>query len=114
MCYFQSWEEITAPSLDTLNCVGPLRRANSTVDDLMQSTSSPLDMNRFTRHLKSLLDRVCRLTTKAPGDQISDDKALFGEDVGEDDTILEDTAEEESDWASNDKNPIESLLPQLV
>lgn len=98
--------------MDTLNCVGPLRKANSTFDDLNHFSSSPLDMNRFSRHLRSLLERVCRLTAKAPSDD--KDNTTFAEEDGENDTILEGTAEEESDWVSNLKQPVESLLPQLI
>lgn len=47
--------------------------------------------------------------------QTNNDAKSAVEDVveNENDTILEDTAEEESDWISNVKKPVENLVLQL-
>lgn len=97
--------------MDNLNCVGPLRKTNSSIEDFNFSVET-LDMNRFTRHLKQLLDRVCRMVHKTPNDQTPEIRTPFDEQ--ENDTILEDTAEEESDWIASEKQPVENLAPQFV
>lgn len=120
----QSWEELTSAPIDAQNCIGPLRKVNSSVDDLVQFDVSTLDMSRFKRHLSALLDRACRLASKSSSERKPD-----GEDAGagsepfskpgnvfdqdENDTILEGGVEEESDWINNVKQTVEDLLPQL-
>lgn len=82
-----------------------MRKANSTVDDLTQFSVSVFEIDRFKRHIKGLLDRACRFAAKAPTDPT---RALEDEE-NDNGTILEGPIEEESDWVSNEKKPVENL-----
>lgn len=83
-----------------------MRKPNSTSEELTHFHVPLLDMNRFKRHLKSLLDRACRMAA-----QPADAKTASNDDEQADnDTIHEDAGEEQSDWVSNDKRPVENLL----
>lgn len=82
-----------------------MRKANSTVDDLTQFSVPVFEIDRFKRHIKGLLERVCRFAVKAPNDS----KRTLEEEENDNGTILESQIEEESDWISNDKRPVESL-----
>lgn len=62
---FQTWEEMTNDSLDRLNHIGPLRKnKNASIDDNPSYAATSLDINRYKRRLSSILERVCRLSSK--------------------------------------------------
>lgn len=70
-------------------------------------------MNRFKRHVKSLLERVCKIAAQSAGNaQVTAD----ADDQHENDTITEEgegRGEEESDWIGNDQKTADNLLYKL-
>lgn len=72
--FFQSWEEVMAPSMEMLNYIGPLRKhKHGALDDNPSFVVGTLDLNRFKRHFSSLVERVCRLSNSS-GDNHETDK----------------------------------------
>lgn len=109
---------MTAPGLNFLNYVGPLRKNKNATIDEDPIDLAPFDYDRFKRHLTGLLDRISRMCT-TPSDQRSmdvDDTFPISESLNEeDDTINENTkgeCEEESEWISDVKQTLD-VLPRL-
>lgn len=102
---------MTAPGLNILNYVGPLRKNKNVVADDDQALDvAPFDFDRFKRHLTGLLERVSR-----NGDQRSndiDDTLAEEDDTNESADSSKTTKQEESDWIFDVKQTMD-VLPRL-
>lgn len=99
---FQAWEEITNDSLDRLNHIGALRKnKNLSVDDNLSYAATSLDINRYKKRFSTLLERVCRLTSKK--DMSQEENNLIENE------FLEEENEEEytSDWISDNRSHLD-------
>lgn len=65
---------MTSPALDLLNHMGPLKHSKSNdFDDNPVYTATAFDVDRFKRHLVTLLDRIGRLSGRSNDENLADD-----------------------------------------
>lgn len=116
---------MTAPALDMINLIGPLRKnKNSAIDEDPTYDVNPFEYDRFKRHLLGLLERVCRLCVQSSSEQKASDPTddslenmisvaeTLGEEEDGEATAANNQLEEESDWVCDVKQTMD-ILPQI-
>ncbi|KAJ6643752.1 hypothetical protein Bhyg_08717, partial [Pseudolycoriella hygida] len=74
-----TWEETTNDSLDRLNHIGALRKnKNATIEEHTSYATTSMDVSKYKRRLSTLLERVCRMSSKKDNKQ--DDNNLADND----------------------------------